>query len=78
MRKTRFGASIGTTGLSIALVLSSSLFPVGATPRANRIINPAAPGAIGIIEANGAVLINGREAKGSFTLWGDELVQASA
>lgn len=78
MRKTSFGTSFGVQGLSLAMILTSSFFPTQARHTKTSIANAIAPGAIGIIQSSGAVSINGRAANGSFTLWGDEVVQATA
>ncbi|MBS1812505.1 MAG: hypothetical protein JST84_30340 [Acidobacteria bacterium] len=77
MRKTSFGTSLGVKGLSLAMILTSSFFPTQAGHTKNTIANAIAPGAIGIIQSTGAVTINGRSADGSFTLWGDEVVQVT-
>ncbi len=65
---------LSVAGLSLAMVLTNVVPAAALTSKAAI----AAPGAIGIIESNGSVLINGREAKGFVTVWGDELVQASS
>ena len=78
MRKVSFGTSLGVKGLSLAMILTSSFFPTRANHTKNSIANPSAPGAIGIIQAAGVVTINGHLANGNFTLWGDEVVQATA
>ena len=65
---------LSVAGLSLAMVLTNLVPAAALTSKAP----VAAPGAIGIIESNGSVLINGREAKGFVTVWGDELVQASS
>ncbi len=78
MRNSRFSMSLGVKGLSLAMILSSSLFPAHARHITKSSTLPAAPGAIGIIQSSGAVSINGHPANGAFTLWGDELVQATA
>ena len=70
MKFTKFSV----TGLSLAMVLTNLVPAAALTSKAP----VAAPGAIGIIESNGSVLINGREVKGLVTVWGDELVQASS
>ncbi len=70
MKFTKFSVA----GLSLAMVLTNLVPAAALTSKAP----VAAPGAIGIIESNGSVLINGREAKGFVTVWGDELVQASS
>ena len=77
MKKTSFGTAIGVKGLSLAMILSSSMLPTFASHTKNIITKTISPGAIGIIESAGVVTINGRPANGSFTLWGDELVQAT-
>lgn len=77
MKKTSFGTAIGVKGLSLAMILSSSMLPTFASHTKNTFTKTIAPGAIGIIESSGAVTINGHEANGSFTLWGDELVQTT-
>lgn len=77
MKKTSFGTAIGVKGLSLAMILSSSMIPTFAGHTKNTFTKTIAPGAIGIIESAGIVTINGRPANGSFTLWGDELVQAT-
>lgn len=77
MKKTSFSTAIGVKGLSLAMILSSSMLPTLASHTKNTRPNSLAPGAIGIIESSGAVTINGHEANGSFTLWGDELVQTT-
>ncbi len=82
MRKRSFGMTIGSQslnlGLSLAMILTSSLVPTLARPTKNTLATSLAPGAIGIIQSNGVVTINGRAANGSYTLWGDEVVQAQA
>ena len=78
MRKVSFGTSLGVKGLSLAMILTSSFFPTQASHTRNSIATTIAPGAIGIIQSSGAVTINGRAANDSFTLWGDEVVQATA
>lgn len=78
MRKSRFSLSLGVKGLSLAMILSSSLIPAHGRTITKSSFHPAAPGAIGIIQSSGAVSINGHPANGAFTLWGDELVQATA
>ena len=65
---------LSVAGLSLAMVMTNLVPAAALTSKAS----VAAPGAIGIIESNGSVLINGREAKGLVTVWGDELVQASS
>ncbi|MBL8206557.1 MAG: hypothetical protein JNM09_20145 [Blastocatellia bacterium] len=77
MNKTSFGTAVGVKGLSLAMILSSSMLPAFASHTKNSLPKTLSPGAIGIIQSEGVVTINGREANGSFTLWGDELVQAS-
>ncbi len=77
MKKTSFGTAIGVKGLSLAMILSSSMLPTFASHTKNTRTNFIATGAIGIIESEGVVTINGRPANGSFTLWGDELIQAT-
>ncbi len=77
MKKTSFGTAIGVKGLSLAMILSSSLLPTFASHAKNTLPHPLSPGAIGIIESSGAITINGHAAHGSFTLWGDELVQTT-
>ncbi len=72
MNKTSFGKALGVKGLSLAMILSSTMLPALASH--NPLPKSIAPGAIGIIESAGVVTINGRAANGSFTLWGDELV----
>jgi hypothetical protein len=78
MKKTSFGTSLGVKGVSLAMILTSSFFPTTASHALKTSANPFAPGAIGIIESAGALTINGRPAQGSFTLWGDELVNTTA
>ncbi len=78
MRKTSFGTSVGVKGLSLAMILTSSFFPTQASHTRNSSADAITPGAIGIIQSAGVVTINGRAANGNFTLWGDEVVQATA
>ncbi len=77
MKKTSFGTAVGVKGLSLAMILSSSMLPTFASHTKNTLPNSLSPGAIGIIESSGTVTINGHAANGSFTLWGDELVQTT-
>jgi hypothetical protein len=77
MKKASFGTAIGVKGLSLAMILSSSMLPTFASHTKNTRTNTISSGAIGIIESDGVVTINGHPANGSFTLWGDELVQAT-
>ncbi len=77
MKKASFGTAIGVKGLSLAMILSSSMLPTFASHTKNTRTNTISSGAIGIIESDGVVTINGRPANGSFTLWGDELVQST-
>ena len=72
MKKTSFGTAVGVKGLSLAMIISSSMLPTFASHTKNTLPNSLSPGAIGIIESSGAVTINGHAANGSFTLWGDE------
>jgi hypothetical protein len=78
MKKTSFGRSFGVTGLSLAMILTSCFIPTQASHTKNASANAFAPGAIGIIESSGAVTLNGRAANGSYTVWGDEVIQATA
>ena len=78
MRKRSFGTTMGVKGLSLAMIFASSFFPTQARHTKNTLATSLAPGAIGILQSTGVVTINGRAANGSFTLWGDEVVQASA
>ncbi|HEX4950596.1 MAG TPA: Ig-like domain-containing protein [Blastocatellia bacterium] len=77
MKKTSFGTALGVKGLSLAMILSSSLLPTYASHTKKLPTTTISPGAIGILESKGVVTINGRPANGSFTVWGDELVTAT-
>ena len=77
MKKMSFGTAIGVKGLSLAMILSSSMLPTCASHTKNTFTKTISSGAIGIIESDGAITINGHPANGSFTLWGDELVQST-
>lgn len=78
MKKSSFGTLFGVKALSLAMILTGSIFPTQASHTKNAIAKTFAPGAIGIIQSAGAVTINGHAANGSYTVWGDEVVQATA